>query len=212
MTTPIEAPPWVKTPQQKRSREKFQLMIKAAERLFAEQGVHETTVQQIVSEAGVSVGAFYQRFENKESLIHTIFHLLEDELFPSEEDLKAEKDDTLIHTMEKFVYPMIKVFKSRRGVLLAIILDVQRDPSIRRYAAKLRDRSDLVLSKALRQHKDEIGHRNFKVAVAMTCRMVNAYLDQYLIWAGHPETEKKLKFSTSEKELVRMLTDYLKHG
>ena len=57
-----------RAPQQSRSRQPLTRIIEAAEALFAERGYDGTTVNQIVSKARCSVGGFYARFKDKESL------------------------------------------------------------------------------------------------------------------------------------------------
>ncbi|MFL2669165.1 MAG: TetR/AcrR family transcriptional regulator [Alphaproteobacteria bacterium] len=57
-----------RAPQQSRSRQTLTRIVEAAEALFAERGYDGTTVNQIVSKARCSVGGFYARFKDKESL------------------------------------------------------------------------------------------------------------------------------------------------
>ena len=53
-----------------REREKrYQTIFKAAERLFAKQGYHKTSMEQIADRAEVSVGTVYFYFKNKEDLL-----------------------------------------------------------------------------------------------------------------------------------------------
>jgi AcrR family transcriptional regulator len=62
-------------------------IIEAAERLFVERGYVETTMQDVVREAGTSIGNLYFYFENKDDLLHAVVekaviegHRLGDEL------------------------------------------------------------------------------------------------------------------------------------
>ncbi len=57
-----------RAPQQSRSRETLTRIVDAAEALFAERGYDGTTVNDIVGRAHCSVGSFYARFKDKESL------------------------------------------------------------------------------------------------------------------------------------------------
>jgi len=59
------------------SREKI---LSSAERLFAANGYHGTTVSQIVSEAGLSQAAFYLYFKSKEEILDEIFRTFENQL------------------------------------------------------------------------------------------------------------------------------------
>lgn len=53
-----------------REREKrYQTIFKAAEKLFARQGFHKTSMEQVADQAEVSVGTVYFYFKNKEDLL-----------------------------------------------------------------------------------------------------------------------------------------------
>ena len=47
-------------------------ILAAARKLFAQRGYEETTMQQVVSEAGTSIGNAYFYFENKEGLVKAL--------------------------------------------------------------------------------------------------------------------------------------------
>ncbi len=49
-----------------------QQILDAAQRCFSEQGFHSTTMQDVISEAGLSVGAVYRYFKSKNELITAI--------------------------------------------------------------------------------------------------------------------------------------------
>lgn len=200
----------VRVPQQKRSREKFSAMMDAAEKLFAKQGIEDTSIQQIVSQAGTSIGAFYQRFENKDALIYTIFYLLLDEAFLDEEGLVTSPDQTLEQTLENILLPIVKVYQSRKGVFLAMMMEEQRNTNIHTYVKEVRDVVYKRHSKALRHHKNEIKHKNIRAAIAMAHRMMTAYLDHTLLWGNDKDMEKNLPFSSSDKELIKMIATYLR--
>lgn len=54
---------------QKRRR---QQILEAASSCFIERGFHQTTMREISAKAGVSIGALYRYFENKDAIIYTI--------------------------------------------------------------------------------------------------------------------------------------------
>lgn len=55
--------------QQRRTR---QLLISAAERLFAEHGIHQTSLDDVAAEAGLTKGAIYANFDGKSGLVAAI--------------------------------------------------------------------------------------------------------------------------------------------
>lgn len=64
---------WVRTPQQARSQATLERLLDAAEHLIETRGVSGLTISAIVKRARSSVGAFYARFGDKESLLRCLF-------------------------------------------------------------------------------------------------------------------------------------------
>lgn len=60
-------------PKQSRSVETFNSILKAAADLFEQRGYAQTTTHQIAAEAGVSVGALYRYFEDKQAVIKELY-------------------------------------------------------------------------------------------------------------------------------------------
>lgn len=52
--------------------DKAKRILRAASRLFVEKGYHRVTIPDIVEASGVSTGAIYNLFENKENLARTL--------------------------------------------------------------------------------------------------------------------------------------------
>src|SRR3954471_20276210 len=64
---------WVKPPRQERSRDNHDRLIEAAERLVSRgRAWSDIGVVELVKEAGTSVGAFYNRFRDKDALLHIL--------------------------------------------------------------------------------------------------------------------------------------------
>ena len=59
----------VRPPKQRRSRESYERVLEAAHTLLEENGFDGFTIQEVAARSGVSVGAIYERFGNKESLL-----------------------------------------------------------------------------------------------------------------------------------------------
>src|SRR5438552_1394828 len=81
MTTPR----FFRPPQQVRSRETLDRILDAAEQVLDEKAFGEATLAEIMERAGVTVGAFYRRFPDKDALLH---HL--DERFFNELHRRAD--------------------------------------------------------------------------------------------------------------------------
>ena len=60
-------------PKQRRSEETLKKILKALRDLIEDQYFEHITIQDIASSAGVSVGTFYRRFPNKESILPLLY-------------------------------------------------------------------------------------------------------------------------------------------
>jgi TetR/AcrR family transcriptional regulator, fatty acid metabolism regulator protein len=73
----------------KRTGEKFQVILEAAVKTFAQTGYHRTRVADIAREAGVADGTVYIYFKNKEDILISLF---QDMMQRFVEDLNSELD------------------------------------------------------------------------------------------------------------------------
>src|SRR5215472_10537146 len=65
-------------PQQERSRESLRKLLKAAAEVLGQHGVEGTTIPRIAQHAGLTPGAIYRRFHDKDALLEsTILGMLE---------------------------------------------------------------------------------------------------------------------------------------
>ena len=74
MTPPDNVPSAVADP--KLVEERREQIIKAATKLFSEQGYYLTTIQDIASAAGISVGLIYQYFKDKDDVLFLTLKLV----------------------------------------------------------------------------------------------------------------------------------------
>lgn len=65
----------VRPARQRRSRETRDKILRALEKLLERKPFDEMTVAELAAEAGLSVGAVYRRFENKDALVPVIFEI-----------------------------------------------------------------------------------------------------------------------------------------
>lgn len=59
----------------RRSQNTRRKIVRAAWKLFYEQGYDDTTVEEIISESGTSKGSFYHYFSGKDALLSSLLGL-----------------------------------------------------------------------------------------------------------------------------------------
>ncbi|TQV74947.1 TetR/AcrR family transcriptional regulator [Aliikangiella marina] len=82
-----------------KSQSKRVKILNSAKQLFLEQGYKSTSIQSIATEAGISKGAVYLYFKSKESILLSIFRMLEDKVW---QQIKAIDSDSSLSPREKY--------------------------------------------------------------------------------------------------------------
>jgi AcrR family transcriptional regulator len=128
MTTPRFRPP-----QQARSQETLDRILDAAESVLEDKSFTEATLAEIMERAGVTVGAFYRRFPDKDALLH----LLDERFFQELHDRADELLDpdhwrgaSVASIIAEFARTAVEVYSTKRGVARSVFLRARVDPVI----------------------------------------------------------------------------------
>ncbi len=105
----------VKPAAQSRSKKSRDKLVAALEHLLHEKSFEDITIAEIAKEAGLSVGAVYGRFENKDAFIPVIFDLYKarQEAFANSPDARYMPDKeaglrTALRTITKMAWSFLK--------------------------------------------------------------------------------------------------------
>jgi AcrR family transcriptional regulator len=90
-------------------------ILEAAETCFARQGFHQTTVQDVIRESGLSAGCIYTHFASKEDLIQAIG------------ERRHARDSALFAASGEEVHPL----EILRAIARAFIQDLQKEKGLR---------------------------------------------------------------------------------
>jgi AcrR family transcriptional regulator len=204
-----------RAPQQSRSRATLVRITAAAEALFAERGYDGTTVGAIVDRGRCSVGAFYARFKDKESLllhVHDRQCRLLVERIDFLCDLLRAENAALDEMVRQLVRGLFRHAAGKRALTRVFIQHSGNDAAFHeRYArawGEVRDRiRPLLLSR-----RAEIGHRDPVRAVDFVIQMLHAAWANDVLHHG----VKELTGQTTDDALIVDLTDaclaYLETG
>jgi AcrR family transcriptional regulator len=112
-----------KKPQQQRSKQMVQQLIDAAIMCIAQEGFQQTTVPKICVQANVSVGSFYQYFNDKYELYNLMLtHIVEAGLSKLSEKLKVLSAEASITEMFAVLLKEIWIFlKDEHPAYLGIV-------------------------------------------------------------------------------------------
>ena len=115
---------------EKPKRQTKSRIVSAAWRLFYEKGYDDTTVDEIIAEAGTSKGSFYHYFEGKDALLSSLSILFD------------EKYESLMETIDPALNSFDKLLYLNREVFAMIEDTVPIDLLARMYSTQLVTRGD----------------------------------------------------------------------
>jgi AcrR family transcriptional regulator len=207
MTTPR----FFRPPQQVRSQETLDRILDAAEAVLDEKAFGEATLAEIMERAGVTVGAFYRRFPDKDALLH---HL--DERFFAEVQRRANdvldpirwRGATPRHILEAFAAQAVEVYSARRGLMRSLFLRARTDTVLQ--ASALNTNRHLInkLQTLLMPLRAQIAHPDPARGVELGLMMLVGSLRELVIfgevWPSPPSDMRTLP-----AEIARMYCGYL---
>jgi len=204
-------------PQQARSRESLRKLLKAAAEVLGQHGLEGATIPRIARHAGLTPGAIYRRFPDKDALLETMIIGI---LTRSDERLRMMLTPAMARQIplavfaEQLINNMLVSYRANAALLRAIRQFAQgRDhTSFYRKVNKLEMGTYQYLVELFLLHRKEIKHPDPQMAVSFALMMLVSALIE-LIFVDHdmqnwqaviPRDDQSLK-----RELLRSFLTYL---
>lgn len=204
-------------PQQARSRESLNKLLKAAREVLGQHGVEGATIPRIAQHAGLTPGAIYRRFHDKEALLETvIIGMLERQNDRIRVALTPDmaRQIPLPVLAEQLIHNMVISYRANAGLLRAIRYfgDSRRGTPFVKKAARLELSTYQYLAELFLLHSKDIRHPEPQVAVSLAMMMLFSTLIEMVLiepdfknWqALYPKDDASLK-----RELTRAFLTYL---
>ena len=137
MTTPRFHPP-----QQHRSQETLDRILDATEGVLEGKSFTDATLAEIMDRAGVTVGAFYRRFPDKDALLQHMDERFFGEVRQRGEDLLDPARWTgacLNDVVRAFTAEAVSIYRSRRGLLRSLFLRARNDQVLQASASRVNE-------------------------------------------------------------------------
>jgi AcrR family transcriptional regulator len=175
-TAPVKlaAEKWALPAQQARSRATRERLLAAAEKVFAEKGYDGAKLSDIAEEAGVSVGAVYFRFKDKDALFLAIAEsFIEETRSRASEYFLEGREHSTETVIRNFVQRSAVNLGTHRGLFRAIIERGFDHPPVMNIMFSFRDEIAVSLEAVLRQRG---GGSDLGDAVRVATQMVYGFL------------------------------------
>lgn len=201
-------------PVQRRSELTLERMLEAAREALREKSLDQLTLQELTARAGVTVGAFYQRFPSKAAFLQ----YLEDEAYRQIEERGAalflapppEPAPSVREYVRTFVSGMAGIYREHRAVLREL---VQRSRSSPARQARRMDMVRVVVGQAVDwvlAHGGDVEHPEPRKALSVALLFTSSALRDVILfgeaWA-HGGSESDVEDLV--EELTRAAEAYL---
>jgi AcrR family transcriptional regulator len=203
---------WVTPPQQVRTHATLVKLLDAGEALLDEKPWNEISVAEIAKKAGSSVGAFYRRFSDKDSLLHAIHERFVGEAMATADsalDPDRWREATLPELVAESLGFVMSVMRERHGLDRAVFEralydDVFKERSNRLNSYVVRGMTELVFAR-----RDAITHPDPEVAVNVALRQAFGFITDTCTVGVNDYGLHELDDATLAKEIARSFTSYL---
>lgn len=202
----------VRPPIQRRSRDKLERILTATETLFAMKGPQATTIQDIIEKAGCSVGAFYQRFPDRETLVAAV-------LARFEGTVKAEIGEAfdearlvampLYQMVSEVVDFVFRLFAGKEEQFRAFTPLSETYPFARQSRIRIITFATTKLGDVLMLRRIELAHPDPMLAASIIIRMLIGVLDSRRIHSGGKQEDDDIPLEIIQAELKRNVQLYL---
>jgi AcrR family transcriptional regulator len=204
-------------PQQERSRESLRKLQKATAEVLGQHGVEGATIPRIAQHAGLTPGAIYRRFHDKDALLEaTILGMLErqDERMKTGLTPAAAGQIPLPVFADQIIGGMVIGYRVNAALLRAMRTFVRgkAQTSFWKKACRFEVRAIEHVVELFLAHRKEIKHPDPRTAIAMGFMMVVSTLYEIMVMptdlgplkAFLPKDDQGLK-----RELTRAFLSYL---
>lgn len=204
-------------PQQARSRESLRKLLKAAAEVLGQHGVDGATIPRIAAHAGMTPGAIYRRFRDKEALLEAvILGILErqtERLEVSGLTVTSVKQVPLAVFAEQVIGSMVVSYRANAPLLRAMrqFAQTRCHTPFWRKATKLEIAGFERIAAMFLAHKAEIRHPDPKAAVPMALTIVISTLFEVVVMPTDLGPMKQILPDDAglKRELTRAFLSYL---
>ena len=204
-------------PRQRRSRRTLERLLDAAAQALEDSTFDRLTIAELTRRAGVAVGSFYRRFEDKEALLRALYARYEAErtaAFERAFDPAAWLDQPLSERCAGLASFFVEFSRRHRALLRSFSMFVRSRPERMRggFEVTLHDLYDRAAA-VLIEREDEIRHPEPDLAARFGLLMVAATCRNKIVFGEDPHPRSvAIDDERLAKELARALVSYLESG
>jgi AcrR family transcriptional regulator len=202
-------PVTVRPPKQQRSRASYERVLAAAYGLLEENGFEGFTVQEVAARANVSVGAIYERFGNKETLLRTVHAQLMERMAQFESAQSVTESTGAAEVIADLVRRVAATMGEHRAILRAFMHLGALDEVISARGSLESIELGRHFKSALMRFATELRHTEPEVALDVAFRVIYSTLARQVMYGPVFESDFELGWERLTAELVDLSVRYL---
>jgi AcrR family transcriptional regulator len=201
----------------KRDSQTLDRLLDAAEEVIREDGLADLKIVKVVERAHSSIGAFYRRFPDRESLLYAVQernHIHARQIYDEHLAKLVAQELPLADTLGELFSFRVRMILKDAPLLHAFVLQEAIGPTFqeegRRFFAYCRS----TLTQLVLTHQDEISHPHPELAAELVCRTWLALTEQLVLYGTTPfdEPGHSSDVNTLVAEFTRAMVGYLQGG
>lgn len=204
----------VRPPQQRRSSESLERVLRAGEELLAEAGYEGFTVGEVSQRARISVGSVYGRFESKDALVHAIHRRLMGRMTNADAVGMAAVASATGLSLDEAVRRSVCVFAdtlvAERALLRAFMIRGPVDPVIASGGSRASQEAARMFRAVILAHPGEIMHPDAPLAAEVAFRIVYDVLARQIMYGATFESDREVPWDRLLDELTAASVAYLR--
>lgn len=203
----------LRAPVQERSRESYERMMAAAEQLLGERGDGDFTLSEVSRAASVSIGSIYNRFENKEALLHAVqLRVLERVNRQMGERIAGAicTHAGLDQLVQRLVEAIAETLRAHAGPMAALMRIASSDPQVSATGKRYHSATFQTYTAALLAHRKEIARAQPERAVDSSFRILYASIARYLGFGSATDAAWEGDWEILKEDLATMIAAFLR--
>lgn len=196
----------VRIPQQKRSIEKKEKILKAAYELICEKGYYKMTTPEVAAKAGVSTGCLYSYFNNKHDILLDVIKWYQNQFDEIRDnyDIFACANTTPEDWISGFMKRLIAVHDRSVSFQREIKALFYIDPDIAALHEAQTERIQNAALKYIKMYKDQLNIADLEAAAIVSSVIIGGVTDQISLCKNTIDRERILN------EGIKAVCRYLK--
>ena len=202
---------WVRPPQQERSQRTLERLLDAAEAIILEEGVEAANVAAVAKRAKSSVGAFYARFADKETLVRAVCERFAVQARATMDAVldqarwQGQPLETVFATGLRF---MLRMARERRPLLSGLLIYASRDERLSSSIDGLVEHFGERFHTFLSARNELPVHGKPELPLSVLSAVILSTVEAHAM--RHPAHVAKMTDAAYAEELTRLCLSYLR--